>query len=69
MAAGPADKLVTAEWSRSVCDVMREEAESITALAGQLGLRTVFATYRLHGPVCPAAHFRRGRRPRRRQGH
>ncbi|MEU8588613.1 carbon-nitrogen hydrolase family protein [Streptomyces sp. NPDC048664] len=44
MAAGPAGELVPADWSRAAWDVMREEAESITALAGKLGLWTVFGS-------------------------
>ncbi|MFH8805569.1 carbon-nitrogen hydrolase family protein [Streptomyces sp. NPDC017936] len=44
MAAGPAGELVPADWSRAAWDVLREEAESITALAGRLGLWTVFGS-------------------------
>ncbi|MFJ9967170.1 carbon-nitrogen hydrolase family protein [Streptomyces avermitilis] len=44
MAAGPAGELVPADWSRAAWDVMREEAESITVLAGRLGLWTVFGS-------------------------
>jgi predicted amidohydrolase len=44
MAAGPAGELVPADWSRAAWDVLREEAESITALAGELGLWTVFGS-------------------------
>ncbi|MEU9254453.1 carbon-nitrogen hydrolase family protein [Streptomyces sp. NPDC048270] len=44
MAAGPAGELVAADWSRAAWDVLREEAESIAALAGQLGLWTVFGS-------------------------
>ncbi|MER7408122.1 carbon-nitrogen hydrolase family protein [Streptomyces sp. NPDC000070] len=44
MAAGPDGELVPADWSRAAWDVLREEAESITALAGRLGLWTVFGS-------------------------
>lgn len=44
MAAGPGGELVPADWSRAAWDVLREEAESITALAGELGLWTVFGS-------------------------
>ncbi|WP_327372276.1 carbon-nitrogen hydrolase family protein [Streptomyces sp. NBC_01217] len=44
VAAGPAGALVPADWSRAAWDVLREEAESITALAGELGLWTVFGS-------------------------
>ncbi|MET8768577.1 carbon-nitrogen hydrolase family protein [Streptomyces sp. NPDC004658] len=44
MAAGPASELVPADWSRAAWDVLREEAESIAALAGKLGLWTVFGS-------------------------
>ncbi|MGK4585067.1 carbon-nitrogen hydrolase family protein [Kitasatospora sp. HPMI-4] len=44
MAAGPAGELVPADWSRAAWDVLREEAEAITALAGELGLWTVFGS-------------------------
>ncbi|MFI5531247.1 carbon-nitrogen hydrolase family protein [Kitasatospora sp. NPDC051853] len=44
MAAGPAGELVPADWSRAAWDVLREEAESIAALAGKLGLWTVFGS-------------------------
>ncbi|KOV32518.1 hypothetical protein ADK60_13630 [Streptomyces sp. XY431] len=44
MAAGPAGDLVPADWTRAAWDVLREEAESITALAGELGLWTVFGS-------------------------
>ncbi|WP_078618447.1 MULTISPECIES: carbon-nitrogen hydrolase family protein [unclassified Streptomyces] len=44
MAAGPAGELVPADWSRAAWDVLREEAESITVLAGRLGLWTVFGS-------------------------
>ncbi|MGD1220532.1 nitrilase-related carbon-nitrogen hydrolase [Streptomyces krungchingensis] len=50
MAAGLTGELVPADWSRAAWDVMREEAESITALAGRLGLWTVFGS--LH-PLTP----------------
>ncbi|WP_327373070.1 hypothetical protein OG393_03515 [Streptomyces sp. NBC_01216] len=50
MAAGPTGELLPADWSRAAWDVMREEAESITALAGRLGLWTVFGS--LH-PLTP----------------
>jgi predicted amidohydrolase len=50
MAAGPDGKLVPADWSRAAWDVLREEAEAITALAGRLGLWTVFGS--LH-PLTP----------------
>ncbi|MEU8543071.1 carbon-nitrogen hydrolase family protein [Streptomyces sp. NPDC048717] len=44
MAAGPNGELVPADWSRAAWDVLREEAESITALAGELGVWTVFGS-------------------------
>lgn len=44
MAADPAGDLVPADWSRAAWDVLREEAESIAALAGRLGLWTVFGS-------------------------
>ncbi|MFE2347953.1 carbon-nitrogen hydrolase family protein [Kitasatospora cineracea] len=44
MAAGPAGALVPADWSRAAWDVLREEAEAIAALAGELGLWTVFGS-------------------------
>ncbi|WP_141662786.1 hypothetical protein [Streptomyces sp. Wb2n-11] len=44
MAAGPAGEPVPTDWSRAAWDVLREEAESITALAGRLGLWTVFGS-------------------------
>ncbi|MEU0059338.1 carbon-nitrogen hydrolase family protein, partial [Streptomyces sp. NPDC006334] len=44
MAAGPDGELVPADWSRAAWDVLREEAESITALAGELGVWTVFGS-------------------------
>ncbi|MFG3589450.1 carbon-nitrogen hydrolase family protein [Streptomyces sp. NPDC047990] len=50
MAAGPTGELMPADWSRAAWDVMREEAETITALAGRLGLWTVFGS--LH-PLTP----------------
>ncbi|MFE5859672.1 carbon-nitrogen hydrolase family protein [Streptomyces virginiae] len=36
--------MVPADWSHAAWDVLREEAESITALAGELGLWTVFGS-------------------------
>lgn len=50
MAAGPDGKLVPADWSRAAWDVLREEAESIAALAGELRLWTAFGS--LH-PLTP----------------
>ncbi|MFF6829066.1 nitrilase-related carbon-nitrogen hydrolase [Streptomyces longwoodensis] len=44
MAAGPTGELVPADWSRAAWDVLREEAESISVLAGRLGLWTVFGS-------------------------
>ncbi|MGY0459886.1 carbon-nitrogen hydrolase family protein [Kitasatospora sp. cg17-2] len=44
MAIGPAGGRVPADWSRAAWDVLREEAESIAALAGKLGLWTVFGS-------------------------
>ncbi|MFF2142155.1 carbon-nitrogen hydrolase family protein [Kitasatospora sp. NPDC058190] len=44
MAAGPAGSLVPADWSRAAWNVLREEADSIAALAGKLGLWTVFGS-------------------------
>lgn len=50
MAAGPDGKLVPADWSRAAWDVLREEAEAIAWLAGELRLWTVFGS--LH-PLTP----------------
>ncbi|WP_079171320.1 carbon-nitrogen hydrolase family protein [Streptomyces sp. CC53] len=50
MAAGLDGKLVPADWSRAAWDVLREEAESIAALAGKLRLWTAFGS--LH-PLTP----------------
>ncbi|TLQ39311.1 carbon-nitrogen hydrolase family protein [Streptomyces marianii] len=50
MAAGPDGELVPADWSRAAWDVMREEAESIATLAGELRLWTAFGS--LH-PLTP----------------
>lgn len=44
MAAGPAGELVPADWTRAAWDVLREEAEAITALARELVLWTVFGS-------------------------
>lgn len=44
MAAGPDGTLVPADWSRAAWGVMREEAESIAALAGDLRLWTAFGS-------------------------
>ncbi|WP_457028618.1 carbon-nitrogen hydrolase family protein [Kitasatospora sp. P5_F3] len=44
MAAGPTGELVPADWSRAAWEVLREEAELVTALAGKLGLWTVFGS-------------------------
>ncbi|MEU5148754.1 carbon-nitrogen hydrolase family protein [Streptomyces yangpuensis] len=44
MAVGAAGELVPADWSRAAWDVLLKEAESIAALAGQLGLWTVFGS-------------------------
>ncbi|MFB7676597.1 carbon-nitrogen hydrolase family protein [Kitasatospora purpeofusca] len=44
MATGPAGERVPADWGRAAWDVLREEAESIAALAGKLGLWTVFGS-------------------------
>ncbi|MFD4908961.1 carbon-nitrogen hydrolase family protein [Kitasatospora purpeofusca] len=44
MATGPDGERVPADWSRAAWDVLREEAESIAALAGKLGLWTVFGS-------------------------
>ncbi|MDY0813872.1 carbon-nitrogen hydrolase family protein [Kitasatospora purpeofusca] len=44
MATGPAGERAPADWSRAAWDVLREEAESIAALAGKLGLWTVFGS-------------------------
>jgi len=41
MAAGPDGTLIPADWRRAAWGVLREEAESIAALAGELGLWTV----------------------------
>jgi len=41
--AGP-DTLAAADWSRINWDVMREEAEQVAALAGKLGMWTVFGS-------------------------
>ncbi|MFD9357906.1 hypothetical protein [Streptomyces sp. NPDC060031] len=50
MAAGADGELVPADWSRAAWDVLREEAESIAALAGQLGLWTAFGSIHPLGP-------------------
>ncbi|WP_235502712.1 MULTISPECIES: carbon-nitrogen hydrolase family protein [unclassified Kitasatospora] len=50
MAAGPTGEMVPADWSRAAWEVLREEAELATALAGKLGLWTVFGS--LH-PLTP----------------
>ncbi|MEV0193435.1 carbon-nitrogen hydrolase family protein [Kitasatospora purpeofusca] len=44
MATGPAGERVPADWASAAWDVLREEAESIAALAGKLGLWTVFGS-------------------------
>lgn len=44
MAAGPDGTLVPADWSRAAWGVMREEAESVAALAGDLRLWTAFGS-------------------------
>ncbi|WP_331759084.1 hypothetical protein [Streptomyces anulatus] len=44
MAVGQDDELVPADWSRAAWDVLREEAESIAALAGELRLWTAFGS-------------------------
>ncbi len=44
MAAGPAGEWAPADWTRAAWDVLREEAESITALARELALWTVFGS-------------------------
>ncbi|MGW1159296.1 carbon-nitrogen hydrolase family protein [Streptomyces sp. NPDC002519] len=44
MATGPAGDPKPADWSRAAWDVLREEAESTAALAGELGLWTVFGS-------------------------
>ncbi|MGW0034413.1 carbon-nitrogen hydrolase family protein [Streptomyces sp. NPDC003314] len=44
MAAGPDSEPAPADWSRAAWDVLREEAESITALAGELAVWTVFGS-------------------------
>ncbi|MFD7866048.1 carbon-nitrogen hydrolase family protein [Streptomyces sp. NPDC059783] len=44
MAAGADGNLVPADWSRAAWDVMREEAESIAVLAGELRLWTAFGS-------------------------
>ncbi|MFF2751329.1 carbon-nitrogen hydrolase family protein [Kitasatospora sp. NPDC058048] len=52
VAADPDGGLVPADWSGVAWDVLREEAERIAALAGELGLWTVFGS--LH-PLTPPA--------------
>ncbi|MEV0537274.1 carbon-nitrogen hydrolase family protein [Kitasatospora sp. NPDC050463] len=44
MAVGPSGEPAPADWSRAAWDVLREEAEAITASAGELGLWTVFGS-------------------------
>jgi predicted amidohydrolase len=44
MAAGPDGELALADWSRAAWDVLREEAESTAALAGELRLWTAFGS-------------------------
>jgi predicted amidohydrolase len=41
--AGP-DAVADADWSRAAWDVMREEAEAVAALAGELGLWVAFGS-------------------------
>ncbi|WBP91939.1 carbon-nitrogen hydrolase family protein [Kitasatospora cathayae] len=50
VATGPDGTGVPADWSGAAWDVLREEAERIAALAGELGLWTVFGS--LH-PLTP----------------
>ncbi|WP_371476684.1 carbon-nitrogen hydrolase family protein [Kitasatospora sp. NBC_00315] len=52
VAAGPDGTLAPADWSGAGWEVLREEAERIAALAGELGLWTVFGS--LH-PLTPPA--------------
>ena len=42
-ASGP-DRLSEADWSRAAWDVLREEAEAVAELAGELGIWTVFGS-------------------------
>ncbi len=51
VAAGPEGCLVPADWRCAAWDVLREEAESVAALAGELGLWTVFGS--LHPLTAP----------------
>ncbi|MGW0897955.1 carbon-nitrogen hydrolase family protein, partial [Streptomyces goshikiensis] len=44
MASGADGELVPADWSHAAWDVLREEAESIAPLAGELGLWIVFGS-------------------------
>lgn len=52
-ASGP-DELSEADWTRAAWDVMREEAEAIADLAGELGIWTAFGSiHRLSGANRP----------------
>lgn len=44
MSGGGQEELREADWSRAAWDVMREEAEAIADLAGELGIWTVFGS-------------------------
>ncbi|MFD5827001.1 carbon-nitrogen hydrolase family protein [Lentzea sp. NPDC060358] len=54
VSSGGAGELAEADWSRVAWDVLREEAEAVAGLAGELGLWTVFGSiHRLSGANRP----------------
>ncbi|MFF2078383.1 carbon-nitrogen hydrolase family protein [Kitasatospora sp. NPDC058162] len=53
VATGPDGGPVPADWTGAAWDVLREEAERIAALAGELGLWTVFGSLHLLTPPRP----------------
>ncbi|WP_410643477.1 carbon-nitrogen hydrolase family protein [Amycolatopsis sp. lyj-346] len=54
VSSGGMEELTEADWSRAAWDVMREEAEAVADLAGELGIWTVFGSiHRLSGANRP----------------
>lgn len=54
VSSGGTGELAEADWSRAAWDVMREEAEAVAELAGELGTWTVFGSiHRLSGTNRP----------------
>ncbi|TCO61996.1 putative amidohydrolase [Actinocrispum wychmicini] len=54
VSGGGREELRDADWSRAAWDVIREEAEAVAALAGELGIWTVFGSiHRLSGANRP----------------